>query len=140
MNKAKNEEKATLINIKDNKYFTISIVNEELSQAMAKSSKRYESVVDKFEVCNLDKKECSQIPSFYVAQSNVSYECKLKEVISFGEENKAGNLVLADIIAINIDDEVLDFPQIDIEKLRPIGRLSSSFYSTIDGKFEIEKD
>lgn len=140
LNKSDGEEKATLKNILDTKYFSISIVNKELSQAMVKTSRKYDSIIDKFEVSHITKKECLKIPSFYVKESQVSYECKLKEVINFGNEDKAGNLVLADVIAINIDDEILDFPQVDIEKLNPIGRLSSSFYSTVESKFEIKRD
>lgn len=131
LNKADGEQKATLKNIEDTKYFSISIVNENLVQSMAKSSRKYEHIVDKFDVSNVSKKECSTIPSFYINESQVSYECKLREVINFGKEEQSGNLVLADVIAINIDDEILDFPQINIEKLNPVGRLSSSFYSTI---------
>jgi flavin reductase (DIM6/NTAB) family NADH-FMN oxidoreductase RutF len=140
LNKAEGEQKATLKNIEDTKYFSISIVNEDLAKAMATSSRKYENMVDKFEVSKVTKKECSKIPSFYVSQSQISYECKLREIISFGDEDKAGNLVLADVIAINIDDEIINFPQIDIEKLKPIGRLSASYYSNIEDKFEIKKD
>ena len=140
LNKTDGEQKATLKNIEHSKYFSISIVNEDLASSMAKSSRRYENIVDKFEISKVNRKECSKIPSFYIEESQVSYECKLREVIKLGKEEQSGNLVLADVIAINIDDEILDFPQIDIEKLNPIGRLSASFYSTIENKFEIKRD
>lgn len=140
LNKSDGEQKATLKNINETKYFSISIVNEDLAQAMAKTSKRYENIVDKFKIAEITRQKCSKISSFYVKESQVSYECKLREVINLGNEDKSGNLVLADVIAINIDDNILEFPQIDIEKLNPIGRLSSSFYSNITGKFEINKD
>jgi flavin reductase (DIM6/NTAB) family NADH-FMN oxidoreductase RutF len=107
---------------------------------MSISSKRYESIVDKFELSNVTRKECSKIPSFYVREAKISYECKLREVINFGNEDKAGNLVLADVIALNINDDLLDSFQIDIEGLNPIGRLSASYYSNINSKFEIKKD
>ena len=140
LNKTDGEQKATLKNIENTKYFSISIVNEDLAQSMAKSSRKYNNIVNKFEISNVSKKECLKIPSFYIEESQVSYECKLREIISFGKEEQSGNLVLADVIAINVDDEILDFPQIDIKKLNPIGRLSKSFYSSIKGKFELQRD
>ncbi len=140
LNKSYGEQKATLKNIEETKYFSISVVSEELVKKMAKSSKRYDEIVDKFEISNVTKIACNKIPSFYVEESKVSYECKLREIINFGNDDKAGNLVLADVIAINVNDEILDFPQIDIEKLNPVGRLSKSFYSNIESKFEIKKD
>ncbi|MGP9499363.1 hypothetical protein [Halomonas sp. AOP43-D1-4] len=51
----------------------------------------------------------------------------------------AGTLVLAQIVSIHIDDTLWDGRHVDIDLLKPIGRLAGSDYARATDRFAIER-
>lgn len=74
-----------------------------------------------------------------IAASPVAFGCKLYDLIRFGDQPLAGTLVLAQIVSIHIDDTLWDGRHVDIDLLKPIGRLAGSDYARATDRFAIER-
>ena len=76
--------KDTLLNIKDTKEFTISIVNSEIVEQISLSSCEFDKNIDEFTKTGLTKLKSKMIAPYGVAESNFIMECKLYNIIELG--------------------------------------------------------
>ncbi|MBE6668121.1 MAG: flavin reductase family protein [Ruminococcaceae bacterium] len=60
--------------------------------------------VNKFERCKLHKAEASEVRCPVIAESPLSLECRVTDIIPLGSHD----MFLADIVAIDVDDSLLD--------------------------------
>ena len=60
--------------------------------------------VKKFEKCGLHKEEASEVSCPLLAESPLSLECRVTEVIPLGSHD----MFLADIVAVDVDESLLD--------------------------------
>jgi len=77
-----------------------------------------------------------------VAEAPVQLECIVTEVISLGEKPGAGNLVLAEIKLIHIQEEILDADgKIDQAKIDLVARLGGDWYCRVtpESLFQVAK-
>lgn len=131
--------KDTLQNVMDSKCFTLSCVSHKLAKQMSKTSALLEPEEDEFDYAGLERAEAKNINAPYVADALLVFECELYQIISFGNQQGSGNLILGQIKYINIDDSIYKDGYIDFVNLDPVGRLAGNWYSTIRDKFEMER-
>ena len=74
--------KDTLLNIKETKEFTISVVTKDIIEQVSLSSCEYDKNVDEFKKTGLKKYNSTLINSPGVADSPIIMECKLDKIIS----------------------------------------------------------
>ena len=132
-------EKDTLVNIKQTSEFVVNIVSYGLAQAMNCTSAPYPSDVNEFDVAGVTAKQSTLVKPPCVADSLVNFECKLQQIIPFGSEPRAGNLVLGRVCNIHIHPDIVRNGEVDSKSLDAIGRLGGNMYSTIRDCFEIER-
>ena len=60
--------------------------------------------VDKFEKCKLTKEKASSVSCPMIAESPLSIECKVREILPMGTHD----VFVADILAVNVRDDILD--------------------------------
>ena len=131
--------KDTLQNVIDSKCFTLSCVSYKLVQQMSKSSALLEPEVDEFDYAGLEPAEATTINAPYVKDAMLVFECELNQIVSFGDQEGSGNLILGQIKYIKIDDDIYNDGYVDFEKLDPVGRLAGNWYATIRDKFELKR-
>lgn len=138
-NKDEGVKKDSLVNIQNSQCFSVSMVSHQNVEAMSATAGLFDPDVNEFEVAGLTEIPCTKVNSVRCEEAKVSFECTLLEVKSFGDHVGAGNLVLANVVAIHVDDEVIDGFKIDSEKVDLVGRLSGSNYTTTRDTFELER-
>ena len=76
-----------------------------------------------------------------VGEAPVSFECKVQRTIELAEEPGAGNLIIAQVERIHINENYLTNGQLDTQKLDLVGRMGGSWYvkASGDALFEIPK-
>jgi hypothetical protein len=77
-----------------------------------------------------------------VAESYVQFECVVKDIIPLGDVHGAGNLVIAEIKIIHINEDILDSNgQIDQQNIDHVARLGADWYCrvTVDNLFKVAK-
>ncbi|HIA54104.1 MAG TPA: flavin reductase family protein [Candidatus Melainabacteria bacterium] len=132
---SKGKPKDTLKNIQDTGEFVVNIVSQELAEKMNQSSGSYPPGVNEFEKVGLTTAPSSRIAPPRVAESLINFECKLHQVISFGEHPGAGNLVLGRIQCAHLHESVYKNGRVDLDVLHPIGRLAGMEYCEVKDRF-----
>ena len=132
------KKKDTIRNIEFSKEFVVNIpVTESIAQAMNKSSTEYPSDVDEFKETGLTPVKADIVKAPMVAETPVSFECRLEQILEFGELPSISNLVIGEVILAHVNDEFYANGEIQAGKMNAIGRLLEPYCRTKD-TFEIE--
>lgn len=133
------QKKDTLRNIEWSKDFVINVVDEGLAKAMNQTSFEYPDYIDEFKEVGVTPLESDIVKAPRVAESPVSMECKLRQIIEFGERPNGASLVIGEVLRIHVSDEFYGDGRIDVSKLRLIGRLGGELYCRTTDTFEMKK-
>jgi len=136
-----NTTKHTLENVLATKEVVINIVSHAMVQQMSLSSTEYDQGVNEFTKAGFTELPSLKVKPPRVAESPVQFECKVNDVIALGTEGGAGNLVIAEVIQLHVDEAILDADgKIDPIKIDTVARMGGNWYSRAkDGLFEVEK-
>ena len=125
-----NTTKHTLENLKEVPELVIGNVNFEMVQQVSLASTEYEDGVNEFLKSGLTMKPADIVKPPMITESPVNFECKVLEIKSLGNFGGAGNLVIAEIVKIHINEKYLDENgNLDQKQLDLVARLGSNFYS-----------
>ncbi len=127
--------KDTLRNIIDTEEFVVNIVSAELAEKMVQTSKDYAPEISEFDACGLGRQKSFSIGASRVAEAKIALECRLYKIIKLG----SNNLILGKIHFVHVDDNILSAGKIDINKLKPVGRLGGELYSQVLSTIEIPR-
>jgi flavin reductase (DIM6/NTAB) family NADH-FMN oxidoreductase RutF len=134
--------KDTYHNIQATHEFVINIVTEELAGAMNITATELPPEIDEFELAGLTRAASARVRPPRVAQSPVSFECTLNQIVEIGDGSSPGSgwVVIGNVVHIHVADEVLlpDY-KIDIRALKPVGRLAGFNYTRVNDIFEIKR-
>jgi flavin reductase (DIM6/NTAB) family NADH-FMN oxidoreductase RutF len=102
--------KDTVQNVKDTGEFVWNLVTAELGEQMSKSSDEVPPEVDEFKLAGLTPIAAAKVSAPRVAESRVSMECKLVEVVQLRTargENVQSWMVLGEVVGVHIDEGLL---------------------------------
>lgn len=129
-------------NVKEIPEVTINIVNYPIVEQMSLSSTAYAKNVNEFVKAGLTEVPSEKVKPPRVKEAPVSFECLVDDVIELGDSHGAGNLVIARVVLIHINEEYLNADgDLDTEKLDLVARMGGSWYCRANGDalFEIPK-
>jgi flavin reductase (DIM6/NTAB) family NADH-FMN oxidoreductase RutF len=130
-----NTTKDTLQNVEATREVVVNAVSYSIVRQMAVASIQYPPGVDEFEKSGLTPLKSDLVKPFRVAESPVQMECKVKDIITLGEEGGAGHLVICEIVRIHLDESILDEEgRINPHKLDLMGRMGRAFYVRASGE------
>ena len=117
--------------------FVVNIVSEDIVRPMNETSADFPPEIDEFEVSGL-----TPIPSDLVAvprvkESHIAMECKLRQIVELSSLPLGGSLVIGEVVRFHVDDEYFDDYRIDVDKLRPVGRMAGFTYTRTTDRFEL---
>ncbi|KAF0241496.1 MAG: flavin reductase domain-containing FMN-binding [Chitinophagaceae bacterium] len=129
-----NTLKHTLENVLEVPECVISIVDEAMVQQMSLSSCEYPKGVDEFTKAGFTKQAATIVKPPMVKEAKINLECRVNEVKSLGEQGGAGQLVIAEVICMHIDDAILNSEgtMIDQTKMHHVARLGGDWYCKVD--------
>jgi len=137
-----NTTKHTLQNLQEVPECVIHMVNYEMVQQTSLSSTEYPKATNEFHKAGFTQIASVMVAPPRVAEARVALECIVKEIIPLGDSPGAGNLVLAEIIYIHIDEAVLNTEgNIMQEKLDLVARMGGNLYARTgtENIFEVPK-
>ncbi|MCA9791227.1 MAG: flavin reductase family protein [Candidatus Eremiobacteraeota bacterium] len=132
-------KKDTLRNLEEVGDFVVNVVTEKLAEDMNRCATDFPYGVSEFSEVGLTPAASTFVRSPRVAESPISMECKLSQVVTVGETSGGGSVVLGEVVAFHVDDELVDDFRIDLEKLAPIGRLAGASYTRVNDLFEMTR-
>jgi flavin reductase (DIM6/NTAB) family NADH-FMN oxidoreductase RutF len=129
-----NSIKHTLENIKATGEVVINVVSYPIVQQMNLASCEYPAGVDEFAKAGFTPLKSDLVKPFRVAESPAQLECKVLQVIETGQEGGAGNLIICEMLAMHIHDDVLDETgTIDPHKIDLVARMGGDYYCRASG-------
>ncbi|MCX2475662.1 flavin reductase family protein [Pedobacter sp. MC2016-05] len=127
-----NTTKHTLENVLEVKECVINIVNYDMVQQMSLASTEYAKGVNEFEKAGFTMLTSDLVSPPRVAEAPVQFECVVNQVIPLGDSHGAGNLILAEIKLIHINEDILDNSgKIDQKKIDLVARLGGDWYCRV---------
>lgn len=125
--------KHTLENILEVDEVVINIVNYDLVQQQSLASTEYTDGINEFEKAGLTPIPSTFIKPPRVAESPVQLECRVQRVIPLSELPGAGNLVLAEVLAMHVQEHLLDEKNnIQQHELDLVARLGGDWYCRVN--------
>lgn len=137
-----NTTKHTLQNSEETREVVINMVDYSIVDQMSKSSKEYPKGVNEFNETGLTEVRSLKVKPPRVLESPVSFECVVDNIISLGDNGGAGQLVIAKVVYVHINSNLLDSNgEIDPTKLDLVARMGGDWYSRVTKKsmFTINK-
>jgi len=131
------EPKDTLRNIRETREFVINVVTYELAGAMNLTSGDYDAAINEFELAKIASAPSKLVQPRRVAESPVSFECKLHQILDFNPGPEGGSLVIGEIVSIHVDYEHLKEGRLDRNSLDLIGRMGGMQYTRTTQRFEL---
>lgn len=137
-----NTTKHTLQNILEVPEVVVNIVSYDILQQVSLASCEYPKGTDEFIKGGFTKEPSQLVSPPRVKESPVQMECKVLEVKPLGTEGGAGNLVIAEVLVMHINENILnETGNIDQTKLDLAARLGGHWYTRANAStiFEVEK-
>ncbi len=130
-----NSTKHTLENVAEIGEVVINIVSYDMVQQTSLASCDFAKGVNEFVKAGFTEVKSDIVKPPRVAESPVSFECKVNQVIPSGKEGGAGNLVICEVLLMHIKDEILDAEgKIDPHKLDAVARMGQDYYCRASGE------
>lgn len=133
------QPKDTLRNIRETKEFVVNIVTYALLQPMNVTSGEYDPSVNEFELAKVTPAPSKLVRPARVAESPVSFECKLHQILDFSPAPTSSSLVLGQVVAIHMDDAHLKDGKLDRNSLDLIGRMGGIQYTRTTERVELAR-
>lgn len=133
--------KHTLDNIHAVPEAVVNIVSHPMVHQMSLASTEYPKGVNEFLKAGFTMEDSVLVKPPRVRESPAQFECVVKQVIATGTEGGAGNLVVCEIVAIHLREDVLD-PNgfIDPFLIDQVARLGGDWYTrAAKGLFKVPK-
>lgn len=138
-----NTTKHTLDNVLAVPECVINIVDYSMVKQMSLSSCEYPKGVDEFIKAGFTKEAATMVKPPMVKEAKIKLECKINEVKSLGDQGGAGQLVIAEVLCMHIDDAILNAEgtMIDQTKLALVARLGGDWYCKVNSQnlFKVAK-
>jgi flavin reductase (DIM6/NTAB) family NADH-FMN oxidoreductase RutF len=131
------EPKDTLRNVRETREFVVNVVTYELRESMNSTSGEYDASVNEFELAKVTPQPSKIVRPPRVAESPVSFECKLHQILDFAPRPTSSSLVIGQIVSIHISDAHLKDGRLDRNSLDLIGRMGGIQYARTTQRFEM---
>jgi flavin reductase (DIM6/NTAB) family NADH-FMN oxidoreductase RutF len=133
-------KKDTLRNVEATGEFVLNAAVESLASQVNLSSKELPPDQSEVELTGLSLKPSLKVKPPRLAETPVSLECKVLQIIPIGSGPIAANLVVGEVLVLHVEDAVLDDKgRVDPRKLQTIARLGGDFYCRTTDLFEMTR-
>lgn len=132
--------KHTYSNVEAVGEFVVATVHDAIAGPMVRAAADLPAGESEFVFAGLTPAKATQVKPALVAEALVNVECRLRQVVSFGDRPGSGRAVFGDVVAIHIRDGILDATgeQIDPARLHTVGRLGGQLYTTVTDSYAME--
>ena len=137
-----NSTKHTLQNVMEVPEVVINMVDYDMVQQISLASCDFAKAENEFIKAGFTQENASIVKPPMVKESKVKLECKVLEIKALGTEGGAGNLVICEVLAMHIDESILDADNnIDQTKYNLVARLGGDWYCKISNEnlFKVAK-
>lgn len=133
------EKKDTVINIEREKEFVINFVTEENADLINSASAELPYGEDEFKYAGLTPLDSEMVQAARVKESPIHFECKLRDILSYGDKPGAGTLITGEVVKVHIEDRLFDSGRIITKEFKPMGRGAGNDWFKTDSVVEKQR-
>jgi flavin reductase (DIM6/NTAB) family NADH-FMN oxidoreductase RutF len=133
------EPKDTLRNVRETREFVVNVVTYELLHAMNVTSGEYDPSVNEFDLAKVTPSPSRLVRPARVAESPISFECKLHQILDFSPAPTSSSLVIGEVLSIYMDDIHIKDGKLDRNSLDLIGRMGGIQYTRTTDRVELAR-
>ena len=130
------EKKDTLINIEREKEFVVNFVTEQTADQINLCATELAPGDDEFAFANLHPLDSDIVKAKRLLESPIHFECKLRDIVSYGDTPGAGTLITGEVVRIHVDEKVYDNGRIITANWKPMGRGAGNDWFKTDSVVE----
>lgn len=131
------EKKDTWRNIEEVPEFVINITNEETAEAMNLSATMLPSDQSEFDWSGVTPAPSTAISVPRVAEAPIAFECKLQQIVVVSNQPGGGAAIFGEVQCIHIREDLYENGRVNLERLKPIGRLAGASYTRVNDIFSM---
>lgn len=131
--------KDTLVNIEREGEFVVNFCTENNYEKVNLCSTELEYGDDEFEFAGLTPINSDLVKAKRMLESPVHFECKLRDILSYGSQAGAGSLVTGEVVRVHVDESVLKEGKIQTELFKAVGRGAGNDWFKTDSVFQLER-
>ena len=111
--------------IRNSGEFVINIPSEKIVKETDYCGQVSGRDTDKFSACNFTKVKASKVRAPLIGECPINIECKVREIIHLGTHD----LFIGEVVAVNVDEEILDKKAISYKKASPIAYARGDYWT-----------
>lgn len=132
--------KDTLLNVEATGEFVLNAAAASLADAVNLSSVELPHGSSEVDLTGLTLAPSVKVKPPRIAEAPTHLECKVMQIVPLGNGPLSGNLVIGEIVAIHVDDAVLDeAKKVDPHKLKMIARLGGDWFCRTSDLFTLQR-
>ena len=133
--------KDTYLNLVESKECVVQAVTYAIVEQVSLASTEYARGIDEFVKSGLTPIDSDLVKPKRVKESPFQMECKLLNMMSYGDGGASANLAICEVIKFHINEELFVNGLIHPNKIDLVARMSGDFYCRAFGEniFEVEK-
>ncbi len=130
-----NTTKHTLQNVLEVPEVVINMVSYTMVEQTSLASCEFPKEVNEFTKAGFTAVQSQKVKPPRVAESPVSFECKVNQVLPLGQKGGAGNLVICEVLLMHVQDQILTNDGfIDPHKIDAVARMGQDYYCRASGE------
>ncbi len=131
--------KDTLQNLQATGDAVVNIVSAAQAELMNQSCGDYAADISEFDIVAIASVASEKVRALGVADAQVRYECRLREVIEVSSLPLGGRMMLLDVLHIYVAEQTMREGKISAEALDAIGKLGGDGYCRTRDSFELAR-
>lgn len=131
--------KDSLVNIEREGEFVINFCTEANYEKVNLASTELPYGQSEFEFAQLGQLPSERVRAVRMKESPIHFECKLRDILSYGTTPGAGSLVTGEVVRIHVDSSIMKDGKIVTALLRPVARGAGNQWFKSDSVFELER-
>jgi flavin reductase (DIM6/NTAB) family NADH-FMN oxidoreductase RutF len=133
-------KKDTLLNLEAHPEFVLNAATAQLTDRINLSSKEIPPDESEIALTGLTTTPSLRVKPPRVAESPVTLECRVQQIVPCGTGPIAANLVVGEVLVLHVSEDVLDERRrIDPRKLRTVARLGGDYWCHTSDLFELKR-
>lgn len=129
-------QKDTSRNIFREQEFVVHIISEDFLKKANQTSKSLSNTESELDYAGLHMTPSTLVRTPGIAEAKIRLECVYETHIRF----ETTDLIIGRVVGFHIEDDVFDNGKINLERLRPVSRLSGSRYGLIGNIIALPKE
>lgn len=133
------KKKDTVINIERDKEFVVNFCTELNLDLVNLSSTELPYGEDEFQFTGLTPIASDLVKPVRMKESPLHFECKLRDILSYGETVGSGCIITGEVLKIHVDQKILSDGKIDTDLFKPVGRGAGNDWFLTSNRFQKER-